>query len=185
MEPTRKDAEELLHQYIDSPALRNHCRAVAAAMEYVARGRGEDAERWAVIGLVHDLDWEKFPAQHCRKTAQILNAKGWPDSCVRAVMSHGWQICTDVEPRTELEKTLYAVDELTGFITACALVRPSKSVRDLEVKSVRKKWKSANFAAGVDREVIMRGARMLGTELDDLIRTVILALREAADELGL
>ena len=188
MVPTRKDAEQLLHQYIESPALRNHCRAVAAAMEYAARSRGEDeagAERWAVIGLVHDLDWEKFPEQHCRKTEQILNANGWPPDYVRAVLSHGWQICTDVEPRSELEKTLYAVDELTGFITACALVRPSKSVRDLEVKSVRKKWKSANFAAGVDREVIVRGAAMLGTELDDLIRTVILAMREAADEIGL
>ena len=188
MVPTRKDAEQLLHQYIESPALRNHCRAVGATMEYVARGRGEDdaaAERWAVIGLVHDLDWEKFPEQHCRKTEQILSANGWPPDYVRAVLSHGWQICTDVEPRSDLEKTLYAVDELTGFVTACALVRPSKSVRDLEVKSVRKKWKSANFAAGVDREVIVRGAAMLGTELDDLIRTVILAMREVANEIGL
>ena len=154
-------------------------------MAYVARERGEDAERWAVIGLVHDLDWEKFPEQHCRKTEQILNANGWPADYVRAVLSHGWQICTDVEPRSELEKTLYAVDELTGFVTACALVRPSKSVRDLEVKSVRKKWKSANFAAGVDRDVIVRSARMLDTELDDLIQTVILAMREVADEIGL
>ena len=174
-----------MERYIDSPALRNHCRAVAATMGYIARSRGEDAERWAVIGLVHDLDWEKFPEQHCHKTEQILNANGWPTEYVRAVLSHGWQICTDVEPRNELEKTLYAVDELTGFITACALVRPSRSVRDLEVKSVRKKWKSANFAAGVDREVIARGAQMLGAELDDLIRTVILAMREVADEIGL
>ena len=185
MVPTRKDAEQLLQRYIDSPALRNHCRAVAATMDYIARDRGEDPEPWAVIGLVHDLDWEKFPEQHCHKTEEILNAGGWPPDYVRAVLSHGWQICTDVEPRSELEKNLYAVDELTGFITACALVRPSKSVRDLEVKSVKKKWKSANFAAGVDREVIVRGARMLGTELDDLIRTVILAMREVADEIGL
>ena len=185
MVPTRKDAEELLQQYIDSPALRNHCRAVAATMDYVARRRGEDPERWAAIGLVHDLDWEKFPEQHCHQSEQILNANGWPPDYVRAVQSHGWQICTDVEPRSELEKTLYAVDELTGFITACALVRPSRSVRDLEVKSVRKKWKSANFAAGVDRDVIVRGAQMLGAELDDLIRTVILAMREVADEIGL
>ena len=183
--PTLKDAEELLVQYIDSPALRNHCRAVAATMGYVARRRGEDPEPWATIGLVHDLDWEKFPQQHCRKTEQILNQAGWPADYVRAVMSHGWQICTDVEPRSELEKTLYAIDELTGFVTACALVRPSKSVRDLEVKSVKKKWKSAAFAAGVDREVIVRGAAMLGVELDRLIETVILAMREVADEIGL
>ena len=104
---------------------------------------------------------------------------------MRAVVSHGWQICTDVEPLSDLEKTLYAIDELTGFVTACALVRPSRSVRDLEVKSVRKKWKNANFAAGVDREVIERGAGMLDTELNDLIRTVILAMREVADEIGL
>ena len=104
---------------------------------------------------------------------------------MRAVLSHGWQICTDVEPRSNLEKTLYAIDELTGFVTACALVRPSRSVRDLEVKSVRKKWKNANFAAGVDRAVIERGARMLDAELNDLIRTVILAMREVADDIGL
>ena len=185
MVPTRTDAERLLEQYIDSPALRNHCRAVAATMGYVARQRGEEPEQWEVIGLVHDLDWEKFPEQHCRKTEQVLRAAGWPDEYVRAVMSHGWQICTDVEPRSDLEKTLYAIDELTGFVTACALVRPSRSVRDLEVKSVRKKWKSANFAAGVDREVIERGAAMLDAELNDLIRTVILAMREVADDIGL
>ena len=185
MIPTRTDAERLLEQYIENPALRNHCRAVAATMGYVARGRGEQPEPWEVIGLVHDLDWEKFPELHCRKTEQILRAAGWPDEYVRAVLSHGWQICTDVEPRSDLEKTLYAIDELTGFVTACALVRPSRSVRDLEVKSVRKKWKNANFAAGVDRAVIERGARMLDAELNDLIRTVILAMREVADDIGL
>ena len=171
MVPTRNDAERLLEQYIDNPALRNHCRAVAATMGYVARQRGAEPEPWQVIGLVHDLDWEKFPEQHCRKTEQILRAADWPDEYVRAVVSHGWQICTDVEPLSDLEKTLYAIDELTGFVTACALVRPSRSVRDLEVKSVRKKWKSANFAAGVDREVIERGAGMLDAELNDLIRS--------------
>ena len=185
MVPTRSDAERLLERYIDNPALRNHCRAVAATMGYVARRRGEEPEPWEVIGMVHDLDWEKFPQQHCHKTEQILSAEGWPDEYVRAVLSHGWRICTDVEPLTDLEKTLYAVDELTGFVTACALVRPSRSVRDLEVKSVRKKWKSANFAAGVDREVIERGAALLDAELNDLIRTVILAMREVADEIGL
>ena len=185
MIPTRTDAERLLEQYIENPALRNHCRAVAATMAYVARERGEEPEPWEVVGLVHDLDWEKFPQQHCSKTEQILRAADWPDEYVRAVMSHGWQICTDVEPRSDLEKTLYAIDELTGFVTACALVRPSRSVRDLEVKSVRKKWKNANFAAGVDREVIERGAAMLDAELNDLIRTVILAMREVADDIGL
>ncbi len=170
---------------IDSAALRNHCKAVAATMAYIARQKGEDEEKWAAIGLVHDLDWERHPEQHCQKTEQFLVEAGWPDEYVRAVLSHGWQICTDVEPLSELEKTLYAIDELTGFVTACALVRPSKSVRDLEVKSVRKKWKSAAFAAGVDRDVIVRGSEMLDVELDQLIQTVIEAMREVADDIGL
>ena len=174
-----------MEAHIDSPALRNHCKAVAATMAYVARQKGEDEEKWAAIGMVHDLDWEWHPDQHCQKTKQFLEEAAWPEEYVRAVMSHGWRICTDVEPITELEKTLYAIDELTGFVTACSLVRPSKSVSDLEVKSVRKKWKSTAFAAGVDRDVIVRGGEMLGVELDDLIQTVIAAMREVADEIGL
>jgi predicted hydrolase (HD superfamily) len=183
--PTRAEAWELVQHYIASPALRNHCRAVEAVMRAEAQAAGEDPDAWGTVGLVHDLDWERFPEEHCRKTEAILTEAGWPADYIRAVMSHGWQICTDVEPLSDLEKTLYAIDELTGFVTACALVRPSRSVRDLEVKSVRKKWKSANFAAGVDREVIERGAGMLDAELNDLIRTVILAMREVADEIGL
>ena len=174
-----------MEAHINNPALRNHCRAVAATMAYIAHQKGEDDTKWAAIGMVHDLDWERYPEQHCEKTKQFLEEASWPEEYVRAVLSHGWQICTDVEPVTELEKTLYAIDELTGFVTACALVRPSKSVSDLEVKSVRKKWKSAAFAAGVDRDVIVRGTEMLGVELDELIQTVIDAMREVADDIGL
>jgi predicted hydrolase (HD superfamily) len=185
IEPTLDDARTLLEAHIDSLALRNHCKAVAATMAFIARSKGEDEQKWAAIGMVHDLDWEKYPAEHCARTKQFLEAAEWPPEYVRAVLAHGWQICTDVEPLTELEKNLYAIDELTGFVTACALVRPSKSVRDLEVKSVRKKWKSAAFAAGVDRDVIIRGTAMLGVELDELIQTVIDAMREVADDIGL
>ena len=183
--PSRANARTLMEAHIDSPALRNHCKAVAATMAFVARQKGEDEEKWSAIGMVHDLDWERYPEQHCQKTKEFLEEAAWPEEYVRAVLSHGWQICTDVEPVSQLEKTLYTVDELTGFVTACALVRPSKSVRDLEVKSVRKKWKSTAFAAGVDREIIARGTEMLGVELDQLIQTVIDAMREVADDIGL
>jgi predicted hydrolase (HD superfamily) len=140
---------------------------------------------WGVIGLVHDLDYEKHPEAHCRKTEEILRANGWPETYIRAVVSHGWGICTDVEPRTELEKVLYAVDELTGLIAAAALVRPSRSVMDIEAKSIRKKWKDKRFAAGVDRIIIERGAEMLGVELSDLVTDTIMGMREVADSIGL
>lgn len=154
-------------------------------MRHMARKRGGDEDEWGVIGLVHDLDYEKFPDQHCTKTREILTERGWPAEYVRAVVSHGWGICSDVEPISDLEKVLYAVDELTGLVAATALVRPSKSVMDLTAKSVRKKWKDKSFAAGVDRSVIARGAEMLGVELSDLITDTIAGMREVADEIGL
>jgi predicted hydrolase (HD superfamily) len=183
--PTRQEALGLLQEYNANPSLLNHARAVESAMRYQARKRGENEDEWGIIGLIHDLDYERFPEQHCRKTGEILEARRWPAAYIRAALSHGWGICTDVEPRTALEKTLYAIDELTGFVTACALVRPSRSVRDLEVKSVRKKWKQPGFAAGVDRQLIERGAALLGMDLDDLIADVIAAMREVADQIGL
>ncbi|HUV67784.1 MAG TPA: hydrolase, partial [Sedimentisphaerales bacterium] len=140
---------------------------------------------WGVIGLIHDLDYEQFPAEHCRKTEEILISEGWPADYVRAVLSHGWGICTDVEPQSELEKVLYAVDELTGLVAATALVRPSRSVLDMEAKSVKKKWKDKSFAAGVNRDVITKGVEMLSMELGELIDDVIMGMREVADEIGL
>jgi putative nucleotidyltransferase with HDIG domain len=163
----------------------NHARAVEAAMRYIARKNGEDAEKWGLIGLIHDLDYEKFPEQHCTKTAEILRERGWPEEYIRAVVSHGWGLCSDVEPQSRLEKTLYAIDELTGLVAACALVRPSKSVMDLEPSSVKKKWKQKGFAAGVNREVIQKGAAMLGVEVDALTADVIAGMREVAAEIGL
>ena len=167
--PTRDEAFALLKQYNQNEALIRHALAVEAVMRYCARKRGQDVEQWGVIGLVHDLDYEQFPEQHCHKSGQILREHGWPEEYIRAVLSHGWGICTDVEPQTDLEKTLYAMDELTGLVAATALVRPSKSVLDMEPKSVKKKWKEKSFAAGVNREVIEKGAAMLGVDLNELI----------------
>ena len=131
------------------------------------------------------IDYEKYPDEHCKKTGEILKEKDWPEDYIRAVVSHGWGLCYDVEPQTLLEKTLYAIDELTGLITACALVRPSKSVMDLKPKSVRKKWKAKGFAAGADRTVIEQGAQMLGVEINELISDTIMGMREVAPEIGL
>jgi predicted hydrolase (HD superfamily) len=151
----------------------------------MARKHGEDAEVWGVIGLIHDLDYEQYPEEHCAKSAEILRERGWPEEAIRAVASHGWGICTDVEPHSLLEKTLFAVDELTGLVAATALVRPSRSVLDMTAKSVKKKWKDKQFAAGVDRAVIERGAAMLGVEIPQLITDTIMGMRDAAAEIGL
>jgi predicted hydrolase (HD superfamily) len=183
--PTRDDALALLQEYNENDALIRHALAVEAVMRYWARKTGQDETQWGVIGLVHDLDYERFPEQHCKKTEEILRQHSWPEDYIRAVLSHGWGICTDVEPQTELEKVLYTIDELTGLIAATALVRPSKSVMDVRVKSVKKKWKEKSFAAGVNREVIEKGAAMLGVELSVLIEDAIAAMREVADEIGL
>jgi len=183
--PTRDEALALLREFNQNERLINHAFAVEGVMRYVARKRGEDEEKWGVIGLVHDLDYERYPKQHCRKTEEILNERGWPEEYVRAVVSHGWGLCTDVEPTHDMEKVLYAIDELTGLVTAVALVRPSKSVLDMKAKSVMKKWKDKSFAAGADREVIAKGAEMLGLEPRDLVEDVIAGMREVADAIGL
>jgi predicted hydrolase (HD superfamily) len=183
--PTRQEALALLKEYNKKEGLIKHALAVEAAMRYCARKRGADEEKWGVVGLVHDLDYEQFPEQHCRKTEEILTSGNWPAEYIRAVLAHGWGICTDVEPQSEMEKVLYAIDELTGLIVATALVRPSKSLMDLKAKSVKKKWKDKAFAAGANRDVIQKGAEMLGMELSELITDVIMGMREVADELGL
>ena len=183
--PTRDEALALLKEYNSNESLIKHALAVEGVMRYVARKRGEDEEKWGVIGLIHDLDYERFPDQHCAKTEEILTERGWPEDYVRAAISHGYGIMNDVEPQTDLEKVLYAIDELTGLIVATVLVRPSRSVLDMKAKSVRKKWKDKRFAAGVDRGVIQRGAEMLGVELSDLITDTIMGMREVADAIGL
>ncbi len=183
--PTREEAYALLTEYNRNDRLIKHGLAVEAVMRYMARKLGHDEEKWGVIGLVHDLDYERYPEQHCAKTEEILRERGWPEEYVHAVVSHGWGICTDVEPEHEMEKVLYAIDELTGLIVAVALVRPSKSLADLKAKSVSKKWKDRSFAAGADREVIQRGIDMLGVERSELIADVIEGMKTVAAELGL
>ena len=183
--PSREEALLLLKKYNKNEGLIKHALAVEAVMRYCARKRGMNEEEWGIIGLIHDLDYEQFPEQHCRKTEEILTSENWPAEYIRAAISHGWGICTDVEPESELEKVLYAVDELTGLVAATALVRPSKSVMDMKAKSVRKKWKDKCFAAGVNRDVIAKGAEMLGMELGELISDVIMGMRDVADQIGL
>ena len=183
--PTRKEALELLHQYNESDSLRKHAYAVEGVMRYMARKRGEDVEKWGIIGLIHDLDYEKFPDQHCSKTKEILEGNAWPEEYIRAAVSHGWGICSEVVPQTELEKVLYAIDELTGLVVTTALVRPSKSVMDVNVKSVRKKWNDKRFAAGVDRSIIEKGAELLQVGIDELIEDTIKGMQEVAEGIGL
>lgn len=183
--PTREEAYQLLTEYNKSDSLIKHALAVEGVMRYFARKRGEDEEKWGVIGLIHDLDYEQFPEEHCHKSEEILKEKGWPEEYIRAVVSHGWGLCSEVEPQTELEKVLYAIDELTGLVVTTALVRPSKSIMDVKVKSVKKKWKDKRFAAGVDRSIIEKGAQMLGMEVSDLIADTLAGMQEVAEEIGL
>ena len=183
--PTREEALALLRAYNHSESLIHHALAVEGVMRHAARQQAADEDEWGIIGLIHDLDYERFPEQHCHKAREILEGRNWPPEYIRAVLSHGWGVCTDVEPVTRLERTLYAVDELVGLVTACALVRPSRSVMDLEVSSVRKKWKQKGFAAGADREVILKGARLLGVERDHLVADVIEGMRSVAEAIGL
>jgi predicted hydrolase (HD superfamily) len=183
--PSRDDALTLLTTYNKSESLIKHAFAVEGVMRYMARKYGEDEETWGVVGLIHDLDYEQFPDQHCKQTETILKENNWPDDLIRAVVSHGWGICTDVKPESTMEKVLFAIDELTGLVATSALVRPSKSVMDMKAKSVKKKWKDKRFAAGVDRSIIQQGADMLGVELGELITDTIMGMREVADAIGL
>lgn len=183
--PTRAEAFTLLTTWTKSDSLVKHALAVEAVMRHMARKLGEDEEKWGIVGLVHDVDYEKFPEEHCRRSPAILREAGWPEEYVHAVVSHGWGICSEVEPVETMEKVLYATDELTGLVVTSALVRPSKSILDMEASSVKKKWKDKRFAAGVNRDVIEKGAAMLGMELWALVTETILGMRAAAREIGL
>jgi predicted hydrolase (HD superfamily) len=183
--PTRNSALELFKQYNKTESLYKHALSVEGVMRYMAGKNNEDEEKWGIIGLIHDLDYEMYPDQHCTMTEKILRENRWPEEYIRAVVSHGWGIVSDVEPTTLLEKTLFAIDELTGLVTTSALVRPSKSVMDMEARSVRKKWNDKKFAAGVDRSVIEKGAQMLGVSIDDLINDCIMGMRSVAVDIGL
>lgn len=178
-ELTRDEAWSLLTEFNKEPFHLKHALTVEGVMRYFAKelGYGDEEDFWGIVGLLHDLDFEQYPDQHCIKEQEIMRERGIDERIVHATASHGYALTVDIEPEHEMEKVLYAVDELTGLIGAVALMRPSKSVADLELKSVKKKYKNANFAAGCSREVIERGAAMLGWELDDLISKTILAMR--------
>ncbi|MFZ5944631.1 MAG: HD domain-containing protein [Bacillota bacterium] len=184
--PTREEALKLFLEYNTSNNLLKHALAVESVMLHFAEIlHEEEQEKWGIIGLVHDLDYEKFPDQHCLKTKEILEENNWPQEYIHAVVSHGWKICVDVEPVKKMEKVLYTVDELTGLIAATALMRPNKSILDTDTKSVKKKWKQKGFAAGVNREVIEEGALLLGMDLDYIIEETINGMRKVAAEIGL
>lgn len=182
---SRNDAFDLLRKYNKEPFHIQHALTVEGAMKWFAKelGYGDDEEFWGIVGLLHDIDFEQYPDQHCIKAPELLREAGVGENIIHAVCSHGYNLTVDIKPEHQMEKVLYAVDELTGLIGACALMRPSKSVQDMELKSVKKKYKSTNFAAGCSREVIQNGADMLGWELDDLIQKTILAMRSCESDI--
>jgi predicted hydrolase (HD superfamily) len=183
--PSRNIAFELFKRYNKSESLIKHALSVEGVMRYMAKKNGEDEEKWGIIGLVHDLDYEMYPDEHCTMTEKILRENNWPEDYIRAILSHGWGLASDVKPVSLLERTIYAIDELTGLVATSALVRPSKSVLDMEARSVKKKWNDKKFAAGVDRSVIEKGAEMLGVNLEELITDCIMGMRTVAEEIGL
>ena len=185
MIPTRPQAFELLKKYNKSESLIKHALAVEAVMRHFAVLYNEDPEKWGIIGLIHDLDYEKYADRHCQMTEKILEDEGWPPDYIRSALSHAWGICSDIEPEQPMEKVLYTIDELTGLIVACVLVRPSRSIMDLQLKSVKKKWNVKHFAAGANREVIEKGAQMLGKDIDYIIQETIEGMQKVAEELGL
>lgn len=178
---TREEAFELLKKYNKDEFHIQHALTVEGTMRYFAEKLGHDKEFWGMVGLLHDIDFELYPDEHCKKAPELLKEGGVEDDMIHSIVSHGYGICVDVKPEHIMEKVLFATDELTGLIGACALMRPSKSVQDMELKSVKKKFKQSNFAAGCSRDVIKQGAEMLGWELDELIQETILAMRTCCD----
>ncbi|HIU64183.1 MAG TPA: hydrolase [Candidatus Avacidaminococcus intestinavium] len=183
---TRQEAWKLLTQYNEEPFHLRHALTVEGVMRYFARqlGYAQQEDFWGIVGLLHDLDFEKYPDEHCIKSQEIMQAAGIDEAIIHATASHGYNLTVDIKPEHQMEKVLYACDELTGLIGACALMRPSKSVQDLELKSVKKKYKTLNFAAGCSRKVIEDGAQMLGWPLEELITKTILAMREDEDAIN-
>ena len=185
MEKTRQDALNTLQSYTKSEALLKHAFAVEGVMRYFARALGEDEEYWGIVGLLHDVDYEQWPEEHLKVAPRLLAEAGFGEDVIRAVLAHGWGLCSDVKPEKTMETVLYTIDELTGLITAAAYMRPSRSVMDMEVSSVKKKFKDKGFAAGVNREVILNGCEMLGMPLEDVIQKSILGMRDVHEALGL
>ena len=181
---TREQALGLWHKYNESESLYHHALEVEAVMRHFAQLEGEDPEYWGIVGLLHDIDWEKFPEEHCRKAPELLKEIDAPDDVIHAVCSHGYGICTDVEPERKMEKILFTIDELSGLVHATALMRPEK-MNGMTVKSVKKKWKTPSFAAGVNRDIITKGAEMLSMDLSAIIEETIKGMQQVADQTGL
>lgn len=181
----RDKAFKLLKEYNSSPSLIKHALAVEGVMRYFAKKAGEDEEYWGTVGLLHDIDYEKYPEEHCKKAIDILRDNNYSEDFIRSITSHGYGIVSDEKPNLYMEKVLYSIDELTGLITATALMRPSKSVMDLEVKSVKKKFKDKGFAASIDRNIIRNGSEMLEITLEELIEETISGMREIHEALEL
>ena len=182
---TREEAWKLLTEYNKTEALLKHGLAVEGVMKHFAKLYGEDEEKWGIVGLLHDLDYEKYPEEHCKKSREIMEERGIDEAIIHGVVCHGWGICSDEEPIEKMEKVLFTIDELTGLINAACLMRPSKSVLDVELKSIKKKYKSPSFAAGVNREVIEKGCAMWGESLDFVIAQTIEGMKECAEAIGL
>ena len=184
--PNREQAYELLKKYNKSESLIKHAFTVEAVMLHFADILGEaDRDKWGIVGLMHDIDYEMYPEEHCKKAREILTENNWPEDFIHAIVCHGWGVCCDIEPVERMEKVLFTIDELTGLITATALMRPSKSILDMELKSVKKKWKQKSFAAGVDRDIVEKGAQMLGLELDYIMEETMKGMQGVAASIGL
>lgn len=183
---TRPQALDLLRQYNKEPFHIQHALTVEGVMRWYANelGHADEADYWATVGLLHDIDFELYPEQHCQKAPELLAAGGVGEDMIHAICSHGYGICCDVEPQEEMEKVLFAADELTGLIWSAALMRPSRSVQDMELKSLKKKYKDKKFAAGCSRDVIQTGAERLGWELDTLLERTILAMRSCEESVA-
>ena len=181
---TREKALEALKKYNKEEFHLRHSFTVEGVMRYFAKENNEDEDQWGIVGLLHDIDYEMYPEEHCKKAKELLKEAGADDDLIYSVCCHGFGICSDLEPKKQMEKVLFATDELTGLIWAAAKMRPSGSTKDMELKSLKKKYKDKRFAAGVDRSIVEKGAQMLGWELDELLEKTILAMRECEDNVN-
>ena len=184
--PNREEAFELFNKYNKTTSLIKHALTVEGIMKHFASlYQGQNSDQWGTIGLIHDIDYEMYPDEHCMKAETILSEAGWPEWSIRAMKSHGYEICTDIKPESDLEKVLYTIDELSGLITATALMRPSKSVSDLKVKSVMKKWKTKSFAAGVNRDLVSKGCIELDMTIQEVIEQCIIGMQKISGTIAL
>lgn len=174
---TRDEVVAIFKKSNDSPSLYRHALAVEAVMRHFAAKYGEDQDYWGAVGILHDVDYEKHPEEHCKKAAEILKAEGFDDQFIRSVVSHGYGICVDVAPESTMEKVLFATDELTGLIAAAVLMLPSKNLDDLKLSSLKKKWKDKRFAAGVNRDIVTQGCEMLGMPLEEVMTETMEGMR--------